>query len=188
MRTRLRKRSRILSWFARPKQSSLQMSRLSQGPPDQSSVPKEMQIGTIRGHDVFEIDVKALQSHYERRNFSCSEYVEFCLRQIHKFDQYLEAVIEVNPDAASIAKQLDDEREAGGSRGPLYGVPVLVKDNMATKDAMQTTAGSWALLGSIVPQDATIVGLLRKAGAIIIGHANMSELASCRSRGVFNWL
>ncbi|KAI4199562.1 MAG: hypothetical protein LQ350_004515 [Teloschistes chrysophthalmus] len=95
---------------------------------------------------------------------------------------YVEAVIEVNPDAVKIAAGLDDERVQGKTRGPLHGVPVLVKDNIATKDKMQTTAGSWALLGSIVPRDAYIVTQLRNAGAIILGHANMSEWASVRSK------
>ncbi|KAL8719089.1 MAG: hypothetical protein Q9181_008108, partial [Wetmoreana brouardii] len=95
---------------------------------------------------------------------------------------YLEAIIEVNPDAADIAAELDDERLRGKVRGSLHGVPVLVKDNMATRDRMQTTAGSWALLGSVVRRDAHIVSRLRDAGAVILGHANMSEWASVRSK------
>jgi amidase len=93
----------------------------------------------------------------------------------------LRAVIETNPDAMAIAKALDDERTAKGPRGPMHGIPVLIKDNIDTADRMMTTAGSYALEGSKPLQDATIAKRLRDAGAIILGKTNLSEWANFRS-------
>lgn len=76
---------------------------------------------------------------------------------------------------------MDAEREAGKVRGPLHGIPFTVKDNMATKDNMETTAGSWALIGSIVPRDSHVVARLREAGAVLLGKAALSEWADMRS-------
>jgi len=81
----------------------------------------------------------------------------------------------------TIAAQLDAERAAGNIRGPLHGIPFLIKDNIASKDKMETTAGSWALLGSIVPRDALVVSKLREAGALLMGKATLSEWADMRS-------
>lgn len=89
--------------------------------------------------------------------------------------------MELNPDAEKIAIQLDAERAAGRVRGPLHGIPFLVKDNIASKDRMETTAGSFALLGSIVPRDAHVVHRLREAGALLLGKATLSEWADMRS-------
>lgn len=136
----------------------------------------------LNGHHIFEITLTELQDHFALGHFSASAYVHFCLDRIRVTNPYLGAVIEVNPDADTIAKRLDDERLAGNIKGPLHGVPVLLKDNMATKDAMQTTAGSWSLLGSVVSKDAFIVSKLREAGAIIIGKTNMCEWACLRSK------
>lgn len=91
------------------------------------------------------------------------------------------AVLELNPDALNIASSLDSERKAGYIRSPLHGIPFLVKDNIATKDKLETTAGSWALLGSIVPRDAHVVAGLRQAGALLLGKATLSEWADMRS-------
>src|SRR5438034_115166 len=93
----------------------------------------------------------------------------------------LRAVLEVNPDALVQAEALDAERKAKGPRGPLHGVPVLVKDNIATRDRMQSTAGSLALVGVAPPRDAFIVERLRASGAVILGKANLSEWANFRS-------
>ena len=94
----------------------------------------------------------------------------------------------MNPDALSIAKALDVERKAKGPRGPLHGIPVLLKDNIATADRMQTTAGSLALLGAKPPRDAFVVTKLREAGAIILGKTNLSEWANMRStRSTSGW-
>jgi amidase len=93
----------------------------------------------------------------------------------------LRHVIEINPEALAIAAALDRERKAGRVRGPLHGIPVLVKDNIDTADRMTTTAGSYALAGSIPLQDSTIAAKLRAAGAIILGKTNLSEWANFRS-------
>lgn len=87
----------------------------------------------------------------------------------------------MNPDARSIAANLDTLRSAGEIIGPLHGIPFLVKDNIATKDSIPTTAGSWMLLSSVVPRDAHVVSRLRAAGAILLGHATLSEWADMRS-------
>ncbi|UNI17961.1 Amidase [Purpureocillium takamizusanense] len=89
--------------------------------------------------------------------------------------------MEINPDALAIASQRDAERKAGKVRGPLHGIPFTVKDNIGTADNMQTTAGSWALLGSRVPRDAHVVARLRDAGAVLFGKATLSEWADMRS-------
>ena len=94
---------------------------------------------------------------------------------------YLQRIDETNPDALAQATALDAERKAKGPRGPVHGIPVLVKDNVATKDRMQSTAGSLALVGVTPPRDAFIVDRLRAAGAVILGKANLSEWANFRS-------
>ena len=93
----------------------------------------------------------------------------------------LRAVLEINPDALAIAGRLDAERKAGKVRGPLHGIPILIKDNVGTADRMQTTAGSLALVGAIPASDAHIVKRLRDAGAVILGKTNLSEWANFRS-------
>jgi amidase len=108
------------------------------------------------------------------------------LQRIAALNPVLGAVIQTNPQAVAIAARLDNERRAGRTRGPLHGVPVIVKDNIATDDTMQTTAGSLALVNSRVPEDAPIVGKLRSAGAVILGKANLSEWANFRGFAPFN--
>ena len=93
----------------------------------------------------------------------------------------LRSVLETNPDALAIADQLDAERKSRGPRGPLHGIPILIKDNIATADKMMTTAGSLALAGTKPPKDAFIVERLREAGAVILGKTNLSEWANIRS-------
>ena len=85
------------------------------------------------------------------------------------------AVIELNPEALQIADALDQERKSRGPRGPLHGIPVLIKDNIDTADRMNTTAGSLALLGSRPPADSFVAAQLRKAGAVILGKTNLSD-------------
>ncbi len=101
-------------------------------------------------------------------------------QRISSLNPTLHAVIELNPNAMTIAQQLDQERNQGQLRGPLHGIPILVKDTVATADKMQTTAGSLALVGSVVPGDAVVVSRLRAAGAIILGKANLSEWSNFR--------
>lgn len=102
------------------------------------------------------------------------------LRQIRALNPQLNAVIETNPAAVLMAAQLDVERRHGRLRGPLHGIPILVKDNLATRDNMETTAGSLALVGSRVPGDARVVQQLREAGAVILGKSNLGEWANFR--------
>ncbi|HKJ42370.1 MAG TPA: amidase [Sunxiuqinia sp.] len=107
----------------------------------------------------------------------CQKYLD----QIRKVDPMLHSVIEVNPDALNIAKKLDQERKAGKIRGPLHGIPILIKDNIDTGDQMMTSAGSLALEGYPAPDDAFIVKKLRDAGAVLLGKTNLSEWANIRS-------
>jgi amidase len=107
-----------------------------------------------------------------------------CLRRIDELDRSgprLNSMIEVNPDALEVAGALDRERMAKGPRGPLHGIPVVLKENIATLDKMQTTAGSLALVGSRPPQEAFVVKKLREAGAVVLGKSNLSEWANFRS-------
>ena len=106
------------------------------------------------------------------------------LDRIQSLNPLLHSVIETNPNAVSIAQHLDNERRRGHVRGPLHGIPVLVKDNIATDDNMQTTAGSLALLRSHVPSDAVIIQQLRAAGAVILGKANLGEWANFRGTDI----
>src|SRR5882724_13168529 len=103
------------------------------------------------------------------------------LARIAQLDPQLHSVLETNPDALAIADRLDAERKAGRVRGPMHGIPVLVKDNIATGDRMMTTAGSLALAGVTPPRDAPLVARLRAAGAVILGKTNLSEWANIRS-------
>ncbi len=110
--------------------------------------------------------------------------VEMYQARIQAVDQdgpTLRSVLETNPDALAIADALDEERRTRGPRGPLHGIPILLKDNIATADRMETTAGSLALLGSRPPRDAFVVHKLREAGAVILGKTNLSEWANFRS-------
>ncbi|KAK7753559.1 hypothetical protein SLS62_004417 [Diatrype stigma] len=157
-------------------------NRLQRGPPDQDEVPKPLKLKPLNGWSLYEVTISQLQEHYAEGHFTAVEFTQFALERIRVANPYVEAVLETNPDALIIAKQLDEERKGGKVRGPLHGVPILVKDNIATKDSMQTTAGSWALLGSVVPQDAFVVTRLRRAGAVLLGKANLSEWASARSK------
>jgi amidase len=110
------------------------------------------------------------------------------IEQLNHQGPAVNAVIELNPDALEIAEALDKERTAGQVRGPLHGIPILIKDNIDTHDRMQTTSGSLALEGSIAPQDAFIVRQLRAAGAVIMGKTNLSEWANFRGKhSVSGW-
>ena len=128
----------------------------------------------------FEASIAGLEAQMAAGRLSSAELTAAYLQRIERVDPLLNSVIETNPDALAIAARRDGERRAGRVRGPLHGIPVLVKDNIATNDAMETTAGSLALLGSRVPRDARIVSRLRAAGAVILGKANLSEWANFR--------
>jgi len=132
-----------------------------------------------------ESDIKTLQR-LMRRRLSSVELTNGYLDRIARLNPILHAVIETNPDALRIARRRDRERRNGQVRGPLHGIPVLLKDNIATDDDMETTAGSLALVGSIVPSDAPLVAQLRRAGAVVLGKANLSEWANFRGFAPFN--
>ncbi len=125
-----------------------------------------------------------LQAALGRREFSSLELVRFYSRRIHELDwngPKLRSVIELNPEAEAIAAGLDRERRETGPRGPLHGIPVLLKDNVDTADRMLTTAGSWALVGSKPAKDAAAARKLRAAGAVLLGKTNLTEWSSFRS-------
>jgi len=131
-----------------------------------------------------EMTIAQLQKGYENGNFTISEIVQMYLNKIEDIDQKgpaLNAIIQVNPDAMKIAKQLDDELKSGKSLGVLHGVPVILKDNIDTKDSMNTTAGSRALVESKPLEDSYVAAKLREAGAIILAKANLSEWANFRA-------
>ncbi|RZJ25751.1 MAG: amidase, partial [Flavobacterium sp.] len=135
----------------------------------------------------FELDEETITSLQEKMvsgKYSSEALVRLYLKRIEDIDRNgpkLNSVIELNPDALSIAKAMDDERKNGKIRGQLHGIPILIKDNINTADKMQTTAGALALEGNIAPKDAFIVERLRSAGAVIIGKTNLSEWANFRS-------
>jgi len=117
----------------------------------------------------------------DARDFSTVELTRAYLSQIERLDDQVNAVVELNPEALDLARHLDDERARGEIRGPLHGIPILLKDNIDTGDRMSTTAGSLALAGSIAPDDAFVVKQLRRSGALILGKTNLSEWANMRS-------
>src|SRR5437879_7133531 len=127
-----------------------------------------------------ETTIPQLQAAMTNGQLTSRDLVLGYLKRIQSLNPTLHAVIETNPDAVSIAASLDNERKAGHVRGPLHGIPLVVKDNIATADNMQTTAGSLAIYGSQVPADAPLIQKLRAAGAIILGKANLGEWANFR--------
>ena len=130
-----------------------------------------------------EVTIAQLQKEMAAGARTAAGITEGYLAAIEAVDDALCSVIETNPDAPAIAAQLDRERASGHVRGPLHGIPILLKDNIDTADRMQTTAGSLALLGSRAAGDATVAAALRQAGAVILGKANLSEWANFRSTG-----
>jgi amidase len=135
--------------------------------------------------------VARLQAEMASGATTSRQLVEQFLARIDALDKHgpaINSVIEVNPDALEIAGELDAERARQGPRGPMHGIPVLLKDNIDTGDRMLTTAGSWALVGSRPAQDAFLVTRLRAAGAVILGKTNLSEWANFRStRSTSGW-
>lgn len=132
-----------------------------------------------------EINIDQLQTGYQEGEYSIEDVVRSYLDRIEQIDKNgprLNAVIQVNPDALEIARALDQEMKNGKSRGPLHGIPVLLKDNIDTHDKMETTAGSRALMGSHPLQDSYVAAQLREAGAVILGKANLSEWANFRGQ------
>lgn len=145
--------------------------------------------GDISDLQIIEASIADIQAGMDSGNFTAEAVVAKYIERIQQIDQAgptLCSVMTMNPDAISIAKRLDAERLKSGRRGPLHGIPVILKDNIDTNDKMLTTAGSLALVGSRPTQDATVVSRLRRAGAIILGKANMSEWSNYRSSNSSN--
>ncbi|KAI9284988.1 amidase signature enzyme [Umbelopsis sp. AD052] len=155
------------------------LASLSLAAPTTSSSPFPM--AKCNGFQLEEASIDQIQQQLASGRLTSRQLVQCYLNRISTVNPYLHAVIETNPEALAIADQLDKERAQGKVRGPLHGIPILVKDNIATADKLNTTAGSYALLGNVVPRDAHVIALLRKAGAIILGKGNMSEWADIRA-------
>jgi amidase len=135
--------------------------------------------------ELSELSVTDLQQGLQSGKYTSKSLVEKYLARIEAVDDggpTLGSIIELNPDATSIAEQLDAERKSKGARGPLHGIPVLIKDNVDTADKMATTAGSLALVGAKPPDDAFVAKQLRQAGAVLLGKTNLSEWSNIRSR------
>jgi len=138
----------------------------------------------IKPFELDEITIAELQDGLKSGKFTARSLVERYAARIQEVDKSgpaLNAVIEMNPDAEAIADTLDQERKTKGPRGPLHGIPVLIKDNIDTADKMMTTAGSLALVGSKPAKDSWVAQRLRAAGAVILGKTNLSEWANIRS-------
>jgi len=131
-----------------------------------------------------EISISELQDGMKSGEYTAHSLAEKYLGRIQSLDKQgpaINSIIEINPDALAIADAMDKERHSGKLRGPLHGIPTLIKDNIDTADKMMTTAGSLALVGAKPPQDSTVAQKLRAAGAVIIGKTNLSEWANIRS-------
>jgi amidase len=138
----------------------------------------------VKPFELDEITIAELQKAMASGKLTARSIAEKYLARIEAIDRSgpaLQSVIELNPDALAMSDALDRERREKGARGPLHGIPVLIKDNIDTADRMATTAGSLALVGAKAPRDAFLVGRLRRAGAVILGKTNLSEWANIRS-------
>ena len=153
-----------------------------------SPVPQPV---NVKPFELDEITIPELQDGMKSGKFTARSLVEKYLVRIDEIDKRgpaVNAIIQLNPDALSISEALDQERKAKGARGPLHGIPVLIKDNIDTADRMMTTAGSLALVGSKPPKDSFVAQKLRTAGAVILGKTNLSEWANIRSsHSVSGW-
>ncbi|OMO92848.1 Amidase [Corchorus olitorius] len=141
----------------------------------------------IQGHDfaIEEVTIESIQGAFAENKLTSIQLVDFYLQRIENLNPFLRGVLEINPDAWVQAEEADRERRSDthGRRSFMHGIPVLLKDTIATNDKMNTTAGSYALLGSVVARDAGVVEKLRKVGAIILGKASLTEWYSVRAIG-----
>ncbi|NJK96047.1 MAG: amidase, partial [Bacteroidales bacterium] len=138
-----------------------------------------------------EITINELQDGMKSGKYTSESLVEIYTERIRAIDKsgpVLNSIIEMNPDAPDIARKLDSERKSGKVRGPLHGIPIVIKDNIDTADKMITSAGSLALVKNVASGDAFIVSRLREAGAVILAKTNLSEWANFRSgRSTSGW-
>lgn len=135
--------------------------------------------------ELMEVTIDRLQTKYRKKDISVKEVVQFYINRIQKYDQGekgLNSVLELNPDAITIAEELD--KQGQGKDQLLYGVPILLKDNIATADRMHTSAGSLALADSVASEDADNVRTLRQQGAVILGKTNMTEFANYMTKNM----
>lgn len=175
--------------LAFPGASALALAPHRDGSPSGDDAPRLAEAAA--GHafaprTLLEVTFSELAEGMETGRWTARTLVEEYLDAIDRFDRRgpaLNAILELNPDALDIADALDEERRAKGPRGPLHGLPILVKDNIGTADRMHTSAGSLALADVFAPRDAHVVERLRAAGAIVLGKANMSEWSNARGRG-----
>ncbi len=155
------------------------------------SMPTEHAAAEATGFELNELTIADLQKGIASGKYTARSLTEKYLARIEQIDRRgpaVNSVMEVNPDALAIAETLDKERKDKGARGPLHGIPMLIKDNIDTADRMQTTAGSLALLGSRPARDSFVAQKLREAGAVILGKTNLSEWANIRSsHSVSGW-
>ncbi len=139
-------------------------------------------LGAMKDFDIEEVTVASLRIAMDKGEITARDLVANYIARIKAGDTQTNSMLEINPDALDIAAELDRERKAGKLRGPLHGIPVVLKDNIDSADKMKTTAGSWALMNAPVPKrDAFVVEQLRRAGAVIMGKTNLSEWANFRS-------
>lgn len=134
-----------------------------------------------KGITLEEATIDQIQDYFSTGKLTSVDLVLCYLERYFQVNSFVNGILQLNPDMFSIASKMDEERSSGVTRGPLHGIPFVVKDNYATKDKMQTACGSNALLGSVVPRDAHVVRKLREAGAVLFGHATLSEWADMRS-------
>lgn len=135
---------------------------------------------------LIEATLEDIMTGLEMGLFTSVDLVNAYTARILEVNSTLKAVTEINPDAVTIAAEADAQRARGDVLGPLHGVPILLKNNIATNDGMSNTAGSYALLGATVPEDSTVASKLRKAGAILLGKTNLSQWANWRSSNSSN--
>ncbi|HTQ66438.1 MAG TPA: amidase [Puia sp.] len=149
-----------------------------------TSLPPVKNNDSVLDFELNEESISSLQEKMASGKYSSEQLTKLYLDRIGDIDKkgpFLNSVIELNPEALSIAKRLDEERKSGKIRGPLHGIPILIKDNINTGDKMQTTAGALAMEGHYAGADAFVVKKLREAGVVIMGKTNLSEWANFRS-------
>lgn len=152
--------------------------------PEEPTESESRSLSAVSPQDLAYLGIEELQRRMDEGSLTAERLVEFHVARFAEIDRVgpgLRSVLEINPEAPAIAAELDRERAERGPRGPLHGIPVLLKANIDTGDQMRTSAGSFALAGNLAPDDAFHVRALREAGAVILGKTNLSEWANFRS-------
>ncbi len=162
------------------------MAQTVLAPPAEASLQLSTAIDGKPFPPLIEADLDDLATGLESGLFTSVDLVSAYVARIMEVNSTLRMVTELNPDALAIAADLDADRARGVNHGPLHGIPILIKNNIATDDKMGNTAGSYALLGAKVPRDSTVAAKLRNAGAVILGKTNLSQWANFRSANTSN--